>query len=106
MKWLTGQDGLLSIARLGLALTVLVALVLVVGEAAGALHPSAAAYSLLATLALAFVGWVAGPRIAQYLLPQLGGVVGALSQARTRPYGPATVAFDYDDTTPPDQPRV
>jgi hypothetical protein len=38
--------------------------------------------AFLSTVELALIGWAAGPRVAQYLLPQLGAAVTAVAQSK------------------------
>ena len=44
--------------------------------------PSAVVMSALTSIELGFMGWAAGPRIAQYLLPQIGAVAQGIGLAR------------------------
>lgn len=43
-----------------------------------------AAYSLLAGTIIALASWAAGPRIAQYIGPQIGAAASAVGQAKER----------------------
>jgi hypothetical protein len=43
-----------------------------------------AAYSLLGGTIIALASWAAGPRIAQYIGPQIGAAAGAIGQAKQR----------------------
>lgn len=82
------EQGNLSSARCLLWLTTTVALRVIYLDATEWADPSAAAYALLTTMILAFTAWAGGPRLAQYLLPQLGAAVQAVSSAlreRLRP---------------------
>lgn len=44
--------------------------------------PDVAVLSLLGSVLLGFMGWAAGPRVAQYLLPTIGQVAQGIAQAR------------------------
>lgn len=44
--------------------------------------PSPVVLAPLASIELGFMGWAAGPRIAQYLLPQIGAVAQGIGMAR------------------------
>jgi len=76
----------LSAARVGMWLTVLLAFATVGIDAgltiarAPALLPNTI-YGLEGTMFVAFASWAAGPRIAEYLAPQLGAVVQGLASA-------------------------
>ena len=43
-----------------------------------------AAYALLGTIFTGLLAWTAGPRIAQYILPQIGAVTSGIGAALTR----------------------
>jgi hypothetical protein len=43
-----------------------------------------AAYSLLGGTIIALASWAAGPRIAQYIGPQIGSTAAAIGQAKER----------------------
>lgn len=45
-------------------------------------HPDNASLAFLSGVALPLICWAAGPRIAQYIAPQIGNVVGAIGQAK------------------------
>lgn len=45
---------------------------------------SAGAWTILGTLVMFTGGWAAGPRMAQYLFPQIGATVQAIGQAARR----------------------
>lgn len=79
---LRDEQGAWSTARCAFWLTLLVTLALVVATAFGWAALSPAAYSLLGIMFMALAGWAAGPRVMQYLGPQIGAVVQSLSRAK------------------------
>ena len=46
------------------------------------------AYTLLGSLNVGLVAWAGGPRVAQYLAPQIGAVVSGIAQAVKSPKRP------------------
>lgn len=82
----TDDKGELSIARLGVWLTIFLAVATISIDVALVLAgvtlsiPNAA-YALESTMFMAFVSWVAGPRMASYLAPQIGGVAQGVASA-------------------------
>ena len=85
---LRDEQGAWSSARCAFWLTLLVTLSLVGAAAFGRAALSSDAYSLLGTVVLALAGWAGGPRVAQYLFPQLGGVAKAIGDAKGDPRWP------------------
>ena len=82
----TDERGHLSSARVGLWTTVAVTLVVVGIDVVLTLHGAQArvpntVYGVLGTMFMAFASWAAGPRIAQYLGPQIGQVASGLASA-------------------------
>ena len=71
------EKGHLSSARVGMWLTLLFSLHYI---ADGGAQPGVLAF--LSGVTLGFVGWAAGPRIAQYLLPTLGQVAQGIASAK------------------------
>jgi hypothetical protein len=59
-----------------------------------------AVWAILTTTIMLFTAWAAGPRLAEYILPQLTGAVSAVGQAlrrkENRPFGVSTEPFDKD----------
>ena len=54
-----------------------------------------AAYALLGTIFTGLLAWTAGPRIAQYLGPQIGAVASGIGASLTRePRSPKLLASD------------
>ena len=82
MSLLRDEQGSLSTARCAFWLTLIVTLVLIVLHAFGLARPPEAAYTLLGTVVLALAAWAGGPRIGQYIAPQIGRAAAALSRAR------------------------
>jgi hypothetical protein len=79
------QSGVSS-ARIGMWATSLLIFALVIIDSVLAIQQSkisipAAPYAILSTMFLGFVSWAAGPRIAQYLGPQIGQVASGIAQA-------------------------
>lgn len=80
------EKGKPSSARFAFWLTLLVTLTLIVLDAIRVdVTVPVAAYSLLASLLVALAAWAGGPRIAQYLGPQIGKVAAGVAQAIERP---------------------
>lgn len=75
---LQDETGGWSSARCLLWLWSLVSLVLIVVDR----DLSNAILTYLSSVELALIGWAAGPRIAEYLLPQLGRTADAIGQAK------------------------
>jgi hypothetical protein len=80
------EKGKLSASRVGLWLTVLLALTTVAVDIALTVHAVKAqipntVYSLEGTMFIAFASWAGGPRVAQYLGPQLGQVATGIAAA-------------------------
>lgn len=47
-------------------------------------EPSQAVWTLIGGIIMALITWAAGPRIAQYIGPQIGNVARAISTARDK----------------------
>ncbi len=77
----------LSVARIGVWLTLILAFATIIFDVYTAvivghsIVPNVA-YSLETTMFMAFVSWAAGPRIAQYIGPQIGSAAQAVAQAK------------------------
>jgi hypothetical protein len=89
----TDEQGKMSAARVGLWITVAESLIVVAIDVHLAIANASArvpntVYALLGTQFTIFAMWAAGPRIAEYIGPQLGKVVSALATARTDPREP------------------
>ena len=79
---LTDEQGHLSSARCSFWLSLLVSLTLIILSAVNKVELSAGAYTLLGTIFTFTCVWAAGPRIAQYLGPQIGRAISALGSAK------------------------
>ena len=83
MSLLRDEQGSWSSARCSFWLSLLVALGCVVADTIfAAVAVPNAAYSLLGTIVVATASWAAGPRIAQYLAPQLGAIAKGIGDSR------------------------
>ena len=52
------------------------------------------AYVLLGSIAVGLLAWAGGPRVAQYLAPQVGAVASGIAQAIKRPRQPELLDND------------
>lgn len=83
----TDEKGKLSTARLGLWITIIAALTAMGLDIYAQIFLNArppipnAVYSLLGTMFMAFATMVGGPRMAQYLGPQIGAVSAGIASA-------------------------
>ena len=84
MSLLHDEQGNLSSARTAFWVTLVVTLLLIVLDAFGVVAMAGAAYTLLGSLVIALASWAGGPRIAQYLAPQIAKVGSALASASTK----------------------
>ena len=81
---LSDEKGNPSAARVLLVASLaFTAAIIVVDSLLWATVPNAA-YALLGTVFTGLLAWTAGPRIAQYLLPQIGAVTSGIGAALTR----------------------
>lgn len=92
MSWTriwTDERGTPSSARVLLWLVVLFSFGVIAWHLGGA-SPDNAVWQFLTTLVLVLASWAAGPRLAQYIMPQAGAIVGSMAQAlkSKRPFGP------------------
>ena len=91
------EKGNLSSARVLLWLVILYLFRVIEGHLTG-IPVDSAVWAILTTTILAFTSWAAGPRLAAYLVPQIGGVASSLGQAlkrkENRPFGGSTERFD------------
>lgn len=72
----------ISAARCGMWLTIVLAVATIVVDILRATnHVPNTVYGLEATMFMSFCSWAAGPRIAQYLAPQIGNAVSGLAAA-------------------------
>lgn len=81
---LADEKGKLSAARVLLVATLgFTAVIIIIDSLLWATVPNAA-YALLGTIFTGLLAWTAGPRIAQYILPQIGAVTSGIGAALTR----------------------
>ena len=81
---LKDERGSLSAARIFLFVSLLfTAAVIVADSLLWATVPNAA-YALMGTIFTGLLAWAAGPRIAQYILPQIGAVASGIGAALVR----------------------
>ena len=74
------ERGSLSAARVFLAVSLIFTGIIIVLDATIWYVPEPA-YSLLGGLTVGLVAWAGGPRVAQYLAPQVGAVTSGIAQA-------------------------
>lgn len=80
---LTDEKGKLSAARVLLLLHEVFTATLIVFDVVMWGSVSSDVYSLLGVIFTGLLAWSAGPRIAQYLLPQIGAVAQGIASAVT-----------------------
>jgi hypothetical protein len=80
MSRLADETGKPSLSRVLCSLALGFTGAVIVADLAGT-AVGEAIYVILTSLNLALIGWAAGPRIAQYLLPQLGAATSAVATA-------------------------
>ena len=78
------ERGSLSAARVFLAVSLVFTGVIIVLDSTVWEVPESV-YSLLGGLAVGLVAWAGGPRVAQYLGPQVAGVASGIAKAIQRP---------------------
>jgi len=81
------ERGSLSAARVFLAVSLVFTGVIIVLDSTVWEVPESV-YSLLGGLAVGLVAWAGGPRVAQYLGPQVAGVASGIAQAVRGPQQP------------------
>jgi hypothetical protein len=81
---LADEKGNLSAARVLLVLSLAFTAVIIVADSLLWATVPNAAYALLGTIFTGLLAWAAGPRIAQYLLPQIGAVASGIGAALVR----------------------
>ena len=81
------ERGSLSAARVFLAISLVFTGVIIVLDSIVWEVPESV-YSLLGGLAIGLVAWAGGPRVAQYLGPQVAGVASGIAQAIRGPQRP------------------
>ena len=86
---LKDEKGAWSSARVGMWVNLAAVYAVVVWTST----PSPVVMSALASIELGFMGWAAGPRIAEYLLPQIGAMAQGIASAR-----PPHAGMDKDES--------
>ena len=81
------EQGSLSAARVFLAASLIFTGIIIVLDATIWYVPEPA-YSLLGGLTVGLVAWAGGPRVAQYLAPQIGSVAAGIAKAVKGPQRP------------------
>ena len=87
------ERGSLSAARVFLAVSLVFTGVIIVLDSTVCEVPESV-YSLLGGLAVGLVAWAGGPRVAQYLGPQVAGVASGIAQAVRGPRQPELLDND------------
>ena len=81
---LTDEKGNLSAARVLLSASLAFTAVIIIADSLLWADVPNAAYALLGTIFTGLLAWTAGPRIAQYILPQIGAVASGIGASLTR----------------------
>jgi len=81
---LADEKGKLSAARVLLVASLAFTAAIIVADSMLWATVPNAAYALLGTIFTGLLAWTAGPRIAQYLLPQIGAVASGIGAALVR----------------------
>lgn len=96
--WLHDEQGNLSGGRLMLSGSLILTFVLIFADSLSyRVDVPGAAYALLGTIFTGLLAWVAGPRIAQYVGPQMGAVASGIAQAAKARRLKGTDHFQEDD---------
>jgi len=80
---LADEKGKLSAARVLLVASLGFTAIIIIADSLLWADVPNAAYALLGTIFTGLLAWTAGPRIAQYLLPQIGAVASGIGAALT-----------------------
>ena len=89
---LADEKGKLSAARVLLTACLAFTAVIIIADSLLWADVANAAYALLGTIFTGLLGWTAGPRIAQYFGPQVGGIASGIGSALKRePRKPKTL---------------
>jgi len=83
----TDERGSLSAARVLLSLSLLFIAVIIIRDST-ILDVPEPAYVLLGSVGMGLLAWAAGPRIAQYVGPQIAGVASGIAKAVKAPRRP------------------
>ena len=81
---LADEKGKLSAARVLLVATLVFTAVMIAADSLLWATVPNAAYALLGTIFTGLLAWTAGPRIAQYILPQIGAIASGIGASLTR----------------------
>ena len=81
---LSDEKGKLSAARVMLVCCLAFTGILIIFDAILWATVPNAAYALLGTIFTGLLAWTAGPRIAQYIAPQVGAIAGGIGASITR----------------------
>ena len=81
---LKDERGSLSAARIFLFVSLVFTGAIIVADSLLWATVPNAAYALMGTLGTGLLAWAAGPRIAQYILPQIGAVTSGIGAALVR----------------------
>jgi|TARA_R110000744_G_scaffold90134_1_gene175062 hypothetical protein len=92
-EMLTDERGHLSAARTLLTASLVFSGVIIVLDSTIWDVPEPA-YVLMGSLIIGLLTWAAGPRVAQYLGPQIGAVASSIAQAAKRPRQPELLDND------------
>ena len=89
----TDERGNLSAARVFLGTTLLFTGVIIVLDSPVWDVPGAA-YTLLGSLGVGLLAWAGGPRVAQYVAPQIGAVASGIAKSIKEPKRPEMLDND------------
>ena len=78
------EQGDWSLARVLCVGALVFTFAVVVVDTLAVVEVAGAAWALLTSVDLALIGWAAGPRIARYLLPQVGAAAQGVASASKR----------------------
>lgn len=97
----TDDKGELSISRLGLLLTIALAVITIGLDLALTLADAHASipntvYALETSMFMAFVSWVTGPRMASFIAPQISAAASAVAKATRDPRLPSKADDERD----------
>jgi len=81
---LKDERGSLSAARIFLFVSLVFTGAIIVADSLLWATVPNAAYALLGTIFTGLLAWTAGPRIAQYILPQIGAIASGIGASLTR----------------------
>jgi hypothetical protein len=84
LQILSDERGKLSAARVFLVSSLLFTAAVIVADALLWATVPNAVYALLGTIFTGLLAWAAGPRIAQYIMPQIGAIAQGIGAASVR----------------------